>query len=143
MGKHNWWKNYLETKINLKYIVICGVIFGIVAVFNDGNVDICSARYGNLLLYYLGAITGIGIIFELAKDIDNMVYIKDIVIFWGINSMEYMAIHQQMVIHPLNSYGIKLDNSISDFLMRFFLALLVSTIIIFGLNKINVKKKSA
>lgn len=60
--------------------------------------------------------------------------------FIGRHSIYYLVAHQQLIIHPINSYDIKFTNRLLNCLVRFIPAFCGSTL--FALTMAKIKSKT-
>lgn len=141
-NKTGFYSRYTQKKSNIIQMIVAFVGVVMITTVND-RIDIFSCKYGNVFLYYCGGFLGILLVFEVAKLIIAMdcIRLNKALLFVGGYSLEYMAIHQQLIIHPLNSFAIKFGNNLTDFLVRFLLCFIVSTLLI-GLVVIPIKERS-
>ena len=77
----------------LKIILFIISIFGIIICYLfHNNVDMCAHRYGNVLLFLLGAYSGIYIMLFLSQVTQNC--FKKLIPFLGKNTLIIMCIHE-------------------------------------------------
>lgn len=99
----------------------------------NGIIDIFSREFGqNVVLFFVDGIIGTLLalfVFSYIYDILKLNDLRKGILFIGNYSLYYLAIHQQLIIHPLNSMGIIISNPVINFVMRYILSLAGSTII--------------
>lgn len=110
---------------------ILGLLFFLLLILRkNGYIDVFSMDVGNPYIYFVGAIAGSYLIVLIANGI--VLYlnkkITSLFVFVGMNSIYFLVIHQQMVLHPLNSYNIVWDSGFLNFIFRFILCLIVPVI---------------
>lgn len=121
-----------ENKIkNRKYLVITlFIIFYTISFMNNGDISMLGHNYGNPVLFLLGAISGSGIVYYLAKLINKNIMLSKLISFYGVNSLTIMLCHDPIkrVIAKILSIILKT----SDELIRnnFFGSLLLTICIL-------------
>lgn len=150
-----------KENVILKYkipLLIFSLIFYIVAFIYNGNVSMLGHKYLNPILFVLGAMSGIGIIYFLAQWFNRIKPLKYTLMYYGKNSLIIMLCHDP--IKRIVSKGISILINVDDEIIRngllgsisiTIIILLIMIPIIFilnnyfpyliGKNKINKQQK--
>lgn len=104
--------NYIEKYGDKKYILVSLIISIITGMINT-EVNMFGSVYGNYILFYLSAISGIYLNILIIKELPNIKTVN----FIGKNTFVYLALHQYVVYSVLKKISEKLlghvTNSIS------------------------------
>lgn len=137
IGKNGVYDKYRNTNFNI-ILFILGCVAVRIITHIDGGVNVFAREYSNYIMFVFGGFFGSLVVFETAKvfvfiqSIAN-IFLKllvDYVSFVGKESLAFMAIHQQIIIHPLNCYNIILENAHYNFIFRFCICIVLSTILV-------------
>lgn len=137
VGKKGFYEKYRNAKFNIILFILGCVAVRLITRI-DGGVNVFAREYNSYILFVLGGFFGSIAVFEIAKvfifihTIANK-FVKPTIVylsFIGKESLAFMAIHQQMIIHPLNCYNIRLENAHYNFMFRFCLCIVLSTILV-------------
>jgi len=126
LGYYEKFKGMKASPLNL--IICFGTLW---YVSRTGQIDIWSRNTGDLSLFFVGGVSGSLLILEMCKMLSKIASRKHIALrglsYCGINSLYFMAIHQQIIIHPLNSFKLFYESNLTNFCIRFCLSTIVTS----------------
>lgn len=95
--------------------------------------DIFYRDFNNIFLFWFCGLIGVLAVFEMAKLLlmINIPILQKYLHFVGSSSMEFMAVHQQMVIHPLNLAGFIISNRFINIPVKYPVVLLLSSALVY------------
>ena len=95
--------------------------------------DIFYRDFNNIFLFWFCGLIGVLSVFEMAKLLlmINIPILQKYLHFVGSSSMEFMAVHQQMVIHPLNLAGFIISNRFINIPVKYPVVLLLSSALVY------------
>lgn len=116
----------ISTRVILNVISIIGII---ICMLLNNEVDMLNHKYGNIILFFLGAFSGINLILNLSKLISKNKPLTRILEYLGINSLMFMIFSEPIkrIIIKIVSIITKIDTDIlrANFLWSFLITIIV------------------
>lgn len=141
LGKnYNRIKNYLSFKWS-RFIIALILLIGSVVltyILTHGNtISYHKGYYGFAPISLMATLSGIYVVWNVAVYINDKVGdgIKSKLSWIGVNSMTFYIIHQQFILHPMNSLDILVSIPILDGIIRFLVCIIVSYFFTLFANK--------
>lgn len=130
-------KNLYKPKWSLLCIAVMCANLLILKILGIKPVNPFLNSFGIIPLTLICTITGIYITFHITSLItySNQTRIKQSIKYIGQNSIIYLIIHQQFILHPLNQYGLIKSPNIINGVLRLGIVLIVCTLASFLINK--------
>lgn len=120
--------SFSRKRLIISFLVLISVV-AVTYLFTPGQtISYHKGQYGFAPLSLLATLSGIYIMWNLAVYINNLEGNKLKFIFsWiGANSMTFYIIHQQFILHPLNSLNLLVSIPVFHGIIRFVICLVVS-----------------
>lgn len=130
-------------KIHINYVIgISSLLIMLLVVYCQGGVDTATRHYNNIILYYIGGISGTLFILWCCKLIAKIRYISKVLSYFGVQSMSVFMWHnlgfKWASICFVYGMGIQLSLAHENFFIIYTLiAILVSLLILQIKNKIQ------
>lgn len=138
-GLYKEYKNYNYTSSIWVWICLILVISRM-----QGMIDVYSNTYNIFTLYLLGGFLGSVLVGEAGKIIMHNKYcskVRKCMTYIGQNSLYFLAIHQQMIIYPLDSFGITFEGAIANFIFKMVVCLVITGFIVLFINFAKKRKE--
>lgn len=140
VGRFQGYQEYKDNRNNIILMMISLMILVLIYKY-DGPINVYKKMSGDGLYYLIGGISGTLLIAEFGKIVLVLPVVNEVLAYIGKYSLFYMAIHQQLILHPMNVHNIFQKNTIIYFVCRFVICLLGSTVLtIFELRIIAILK---
>lgn len=129
-------KSY-KWKLSLLCILVCCVYLLVLKYFAFKTVDPYSNSFGIAPLTFLCSIAGFYVVFHVTSIITYRAHIglKSAIRYIGKNSIIYLVIHQQLILHPLNCYDLMSSSNLINGVIRLSIILIFCTLASFFINK--------
>ncbi len=135
------WNIYLKYKETMSpiFLSLPLVFLFYFTVKKNIFVDVFSRSFGNILLFWLNGFIGIFLIQEICKILVliNDKWLNAFLSFIGCNSIFFLGIHQQWILHPMNSLKIILPTNKFNFVLRFVICIAGCSVLVFLIKKIR------
>jgi len=130
-------------KVNINYIIgISSLIITLLDIYYQGKVETATRHYNNVILYFIGGISGTLFILWISKMIANIGYISKALSFLGVQSMSIFLWHsfgfKFASIFFVYGMGIRLSFAHKNYYVIYtIIAILVSLIVLHIKDKIQ------
>lgn len=143
-GKSGYYDTYKTQPSRVWLIPVSGLILAFSYKVLKQTSDIFYRDFNNLLLFWLCGFAGTVGVFEISKIILSckISLFQNFFHFVGRSSLEYMAIHQQMVIYPLNQAGLIISNRFINISVKYPIALILTSLLTYVFVKLKENLKS-
>lgn len=129
--------SFTKKRLIISVIIFISVVI-ITYIYTPGHtISYHKGQYGFAPLSLMATLSGIYVVWNVAIYINDKVGdgVKSKLSWIGVNSMTFYIIHQQFILHPMNSLDILVNIPVLDGIIRFLICIIVSYFFTLFANK--------